>query len=649
MTGQTVGKGRYRLEKELGAGSMGRVYLAFDQSHKTWVAVKVLAAQQAVDRQALQRFVREAQMLSQLRHPNIVQLLDTFEENGSYYLVMEYVDGETLQQKLRKGPLPVEQMVAYADAICQALSYAHSRGVIHRDIKVGNVLIGRDQTVKVGDFGIARLVTEATKDALPSGSLESMAPEVIRGMPADERSDVYSVGVVLYHMLTGRPPFQAEEAAAIAYQHVVTPPPRLDRVPEALSRVVLMALAKDPQARYPSAQALRAAIRAAAASGHAPPTSSPVRYSRGRGWVAVLTGLLLVLLLVLIAYLILYHAIAPLDSVEVSTPTPTAAIKTPAMPTLPATMVAKVLQNTRPAPTAKTATRRPAATAVSTSPSPAAETLAPTSVQPQVATAVPVTKIAYTVSITPRQHYKIFLVNADGSGQRELADSASEPSFAPDGRHLVYYAWPDGLYTMAADGSDRRKIVGDVEAAFPDWSPDGNKIAFHSLRGGSSHFSIYVVNADGSDERMITDGEQPSWAPNGSQLAYKGCLGNDCGLMVINLDGSGKRRLTTFADDGNPAWSPDGRQIAFTSHRDGNHEIYVMDADGTSQRRLTNTPQTEGLPTWLPGGQYLAFRSDRDGQWAIYIMRVDGTGVRKITNAAVAPDRWIWEKMDASD
>ncbi len=644
MSRQVMGQGRYRIERPIGDGGASQVYLAFDQQRQAPVAVKVLSPRRAGDQAAVQRFLSAAGVLSQLRHPNIVQMFEVFTEEGSYCLAMEYVDGMTLQQKVGRGPLPIDQAVHVTESVCQALSYAHSQGVIHRDVKASNIMIGKDGVVKVADFGIARLMADGARDALPSGSLESMAPEVIHGQPADERSEVYSVGVVLYQMLTGQLPFRAEEPAAVAYQHVATPP-RMEHVPRALSHVVLTALAKDPQARYPSTQALAAALREAT-------TAAAPLPRRRRPWLAVLSGLLLVGVLSLLIYALLNligGAAGVGDAASAPAPAATAtrtATPQPSQPTataLPAATPSPALPATAAAPPDPVASTTPVIEATGTAiavASPATDT---------PAAAAPRGRIAYTVAVTPRQHYKIFLVNADGSGPRELADRAGEPSFAPDGQRLAFYVWLDGLYTMAIDGSDRRQIVGDGEAAFPAWSPDGNLIAFHSTRGNSGRFDIYVVNADGSGERMLTDGEQAAWAPDSRRLVYKGCLGNDCGLMLINVDGSGKQRLTAYADDGNPAWSPDGRWVAFTSHRDGNHEIYVMRPDGSNQRRLTNTPQTEGLPVWLPGGQHIAFRSDRDGQWAIYVMRADGSDVRKVVNAAVAPDRWIWEKMDATD
>ena len=162
----------------------------------------------------------------------------------------------------------MRQAVDIALGVCEALSHAHSRGVIHRDIKASNIMLTRDNVVKVTDFDIARLVTETAEARTGlAGSLEAMPPEVIQGRKADERSDIYSLGIVLYQMLTRRLPFQAEEVAALAYKHAATPPPRLRdfnrRLSEALEKVVLRALAKEPEARYPTADAFAAAIREA--------------------------------------------------------------------------------------------------------------------------------------------------------------------------------------------------------------------------------------------------------------------------------------------------------------------------------------------------------------------------------------------------
>ena len=622
------------------------------------MAIKTLPPTLAVDRRFVKRFLNTVRALSRLHHRNIVQLLDAFEENGSHYIVLEYIDGPTVRHLVQRRRLSVRQAVDIALGVGQALSHAHSRGVVHRDIKASNIMLTRDNVVKVTDFDIARLVTETRERRTGLvGSLEAMPPEVIQGGEADERSDIYSLGIVLYQMLTGRLPFQAEEVAALAYQHTATPPPALRdinrRVPEALEQVVLRALAKEPEARYPTADAFAAAIREAVslpATESQPQPSSPGRGRRARPWTVVLGSLVLISILIVATYLILQIvARRPPGTQAEPTPTPRASAVTPTTTPIPIAVISPTSTPTRQptstlAPT-PTPTRQVAATPTVTAQSAPQPT--PTATTPAVVS-LPQGKIAYTVAIPPHRHYKIFIINADGTGQRELADQVSEPSFAPDGQRLVFCVWTEGLYIMNLDGSGRRRIVGDSEATFPDWSPDGTKILFHSTRGGSNRFDIYVVDADGGNERMVTDGEQPAWAPDSGRLAYKGCIGNDCGIMVVNLDGRGKRRLTEHANDGNPTWSPDGRQIAFVSERDGNHEIYVMDSDGSNQRRLTDDPHTDALPAWLPDGQHIAFRSDRDGQWAIYVMRADGSNVRRLTDAAVDPERWVWEKMDAS-
>ena len=343
-----------------------------------------------------------------------------------------------------------------------------------------------------------------------------------------------------------------------------------------------------------------------------------------------------------------------------STPVPPTAVQIPPTATqAPPTAIAEAATPTT-APPPPTATPVPPAEVPPTEVPP---TVAPSTVAAPTATAPPPTVaptaqpavqraiLAFTVTETFREHYRVEVINTDGTGHRVLADMASEPAFSPDGQQVVFYAWPGGLEAMRLDGSERSRIAHDSEAAFPAWSPDGKYIAFHSWRGRAGHFNIYVVRADGSEERMLVDGEQAAWSPDSSRLVYKGCEGSSCGLMIVNADGSGKRRLTTCdecANDGNPDWSRDSNRIVFTSERDGNHEIYVMNPDGGGQTRLTNSPGPDALAVWLPGGQQIAFRSFRDDRWSIYIMNSDGSGVRKLVDARVDPNRWIWEKMTAA-
>ena len=339
------------------------------------------------------------------------------------------------------------------------------------------------------------------------------------------------------------------------------------------------------------------------------------------------------------------------------TSTPVPPSPTPVEPTatqVPPTAIAEsATPTTAPPPPTDTVAPPTVAppTEVPPTPPPPTATAPPPTVAP---TAQPVPHraiLAFTVTETFREHYRVEVINTDGSGHRVLSDMASEPAFSPDGQRVIFYAWPGGLEAMRLDGSERSRIAHDTEAAFPAWSPDGKYIAFHSWRGRAGHFNIYIMRADGSEERMLVDGEQAAWSPDSSRLVYKGCEGSSCGLMVVNADGSGKRRLTTCdecANDGNPDWSRDSNRIVFTSERDGNHEVYVTNPDGSGQTRLTNSPGPDALAVWLPGGQQIAFRSYRDDRWSIYIMNADGSGVRKLVDARVDPNRWIWEKMTAA-
>ena len=295
--------GRYRLRRLLAQGGMAEVWEAVDEILGRPVAVKILHSHLADDESFRERFRREAIAAARLAHPNVVATFDTGTDEGVTFIVMELVEGSTLRQVLNQtGPMAPERIVHVGAQVADALHYAHRAGVVHRDVKPANILLCPDGRVKVADFGIAKAVEESEPDRpTPSealtgtgsiiGTAQYLAPEQVDGRAVDGRTDVYALGVVLYEMVCGRPPFTGETDMAVALKHITTNPPAPGAVragvPRALEEIVLRAMAKRPDDRYQSADELRTALLAldvrageATAVVSAPPLPRPPPPSR---------------------------------------------------------------------------------------------------------------------------------------------------------------------------------------------------------------------------------------------------------------------------------------------------------------------------------------------------------------------------------
>src|SRR5579859_7650360 len=275
--------GKYELQEQLGHGGMAEVWKALDTQLQRYVAIKLLHANLKEDPHFIARFEREAQLVASLHHPNIVQIHDfqifsTEEEGTIAYMVMDYVEGQTLADYIRRtsglGNFPSpKEIVQLFTSICLAVDYAHQQGMLHRDLKPANILLDKQNTTHnpmgepiLTDFGLARFLESpaATLTAVQLGTPLYISPEQVTGLAGDERSDVYSLGIILYEMVTGRRPFQGENPMAVMSQHLTTMPlsPVLinPNIPPALEMVILRCLEKDPAARFPSASSLAAAI-----------------------------------------------------------------------------------------------------------------------------------------------------------------------------------------------------------------------------------------------------------------------------------------------------------------------------------------------------------------------------------------------------
>jgi eukaryotic-like serine/threonine-protein kinase len=269
VVGETIA-GRYGLEEVVGHGGMSTVYKAHDSLLERNVALKILHQQYNEDEDFVERFKREARSVAQLQHPNIVTVIDRGEEDGRQYIVFEYIDGENLKELVvRKGRLDVREALEIALEIARGLGFAHDHGLVHRDVKPQNVLLNGDGGAKVTDFGIARSLDVdrgVTQTGTVLGTSNYIAPEQASGQPVDAHTDVYSLGIVLYEMLTGELPFPGENFVAVAMKHIQEPSPSVldvrGDVPLRVAEIIDRALEKDPEQRFPTMDAFADEIEA---------------------------------------------------------------------------------------------------------------------------------------------------------------------------------------------------------------------------------------------------------------------------------------------------------------------------------------------------------------------------------------------------
>jgi eukaryotic-like serine/threonine-protein kinase len=319
LEGRRLGD-RYRIESLVASGGMASVWRATDEVLGRPVAVKVLHDRLARDREVMARFRREAVAAARLSHPAVVRVFDTGEEDGVSYIVLELSEGQTLQDLLeRDAPLPPAEAVAIVRSVLQGLAHAHRLGVVHRDVKPSNILLDGNGHVKVADFGIAKasFAEDLTTTGNLMGTARYLAPEQVEGGPIDARADLYAAGIVLYELLTGRPPFEAETNLAAATMRLTEeprPPGSLrSGIPRSLDAVVMKALARDPDRRYQSAEEMSAALERAMpgsgpagvpASPEAVPPSVPVRESVFRSWMLVPLVLVLIAGLAVVGFFV---------------------------------------------------------------------------------------------------------------------------------------------------------------------------------------------------------------------------------------------------------------------------------------------------------------------------------------------------------
>jgi len=661
--------GPYRIVGPLGAGGMGEVYEALDTRLDRKVAVKVLPEKLAADEAALARFEREAKAVAALSHPGILSIFDVGRDGAVAYVVMELLDGETLRRRLEDGALPPRKTTAMARQIALGLAAAHEKGIVHRDLKPENLFVTLDGNVKILDFGLAvqtaalsgEDVTQTpTREQITTpgtvvGTAGYMSPEQVRGLAVDHRSDVFSLGSVIYEMLTGRRAFHGQTSADTMTAILREDPPEVtaDRgIPPALDRIVRRCIEKRPEERFHSAHDLAFALENAWNSSSTHPAEAMAApapaYSRTRR-----AGLAALLLLAGVAAGALLTA--SLTGVPVTEP----------VRTQPITYSGRDSE-----PDASPDGRL----------------------------------IAFTSNRDGRA--RIWVKQYPGGSEAALtAGPDHAPRFSPDGTAILFVrndGTHESIYRTPLVGGDPRKVIEDASEA--DWSPDGKRIAFlrsEAGTGASRRATINVANADGSGQRVLTEATDRSlsgirWSPDGMAIAATNCQLVNNGQCTIALaePESGATRTITPPDltISSAAWAGASDALVYASSDDltagaasTTSRILVQDLRGGTARPLlwgqnlftgsgfdrttidivapgtlvytemsleqslrevpigetgsATVARTRGAsrdrqPVYTPDGSLVVFSSNRDGNLDLWSMSTDGGAIRRLTDDA---------------
>jgi len=573
MLGRTLG--RYRIDRKLGEGGMGKVYLAHDQRLPRDVAIKVLPAGALANETDRKRFRGEAFALSKLNHPNIAILHDFDTQDGIDFLVMEYVEGSTLKPLIGPGTMAEREIVRLAIQIAEGCAAAHDARIVHCDLKPANIMVSSNGLLKILDFGLAKLTrpilsTDSTDSTAQrhavGGTLPYMAPEQLTGQGVDARTDIYALGNILYEMATGFLPFE-EKVSAGLISDILTraplPPGQLrPDISSRLEDVILKCLEKDPENRYQSAKEVLVDLRRLS-SASVPLLPPKWKISRHLRRLRIALAAAAICIAAVLVYFFLRADTDPLA--------------------LPESNLVRV--------TKTTAVER----------------------QPVIS---PDGKwIAYTSNASGNAD--IYMVDVRGGTPIRLTDDPAddtEPAWYTYESALAFTSDREGaksIYKLSIASRGVTLLVGNGEG--PSLSPDDKRIAF-CRSSSSASLRIWVAPVDApSDAKIITgDGDglwdhlSPSWSPDGTRV----CYGNFQGLWIVPSTGSGRaRQLTRDGYASEPKWSPDGRFIYFSSYMGGALAVYRVPAGGGKPQRVTTGSGTENHPDISRLGNVLCYSS----------------------------------------
>ena len=676
LIGKTLGQ--YQIIEEIGRGGMAVVYKAYQPSLNRHVAIKVLPPQLTFDTTFVRRFQQEARSAAKLGHPNIVTVHDVGEEEGIRYIVMQLLEGEPLNQVIRReGQMGLERVVGIVAQVASALDYAHAQGFVHRDVKPSNIIVGRDGHATLTDFGIAKAAdgTKLTRTGTVMGTPEYMSPEQAKGEAVGSATDVYSLGIVVYEMLAGRVPFKAESTLAVlhkqAYERAAPVRRHAPHLPGGVDGVLAKTLAKNPAERFSSAGGLAGALQKVAkgkpfryVEREAPTIAAPAIGKKRVSWVVPVAAGVVAVALVALTVLGFRGRDEPIPEpvpevivTERATPLPTAAVPTDTPAPWPTVTV--------PAEETSTPTTAPTAT-------PTAVPGKPQVVARQVINVYsgPGEDYAKAGQTTSDQTLDVIARNPEGTWWR-VCCVGGEPVWIEAG--LVEVRGPVDDVPVATVAPPLptptptpiptstftpTPIPADTPVPTPTATPTRIPtlrvdLAFVGAHADANGREIYVLYEGDPNPHRLTfspgnDG-YPAVSPSRTLIAFEaGRHGEEYGsdIWLMNSDGSNQRRLTDArGDDAQPALSPDGRRIAFISTREGTSQIYLMNLDGSGVTPVPAPGWCFG-PSFSPDGRQLVFVSTEDSKvHHVFVINLDGSGLRQITsepahyeNPSFAPD-----------